>query len=190
MCGKWSIPTSASGGDYKIVASYPRYPGLVEAARNFTILAFSTPRLSITIDLKHSAFGAGEVVAGNVKVWPYPFPSLILQVSRAEGGAARGAQVIFTSNVDSSTVWQTSTSLDQQGEVSFSFPLPVLINNVSICFAHSRNSFQENSASISVTVLDGGVIESRTKTIPIVAKMLDISFFPEGGDLALDVPNR
>ena len=37
---------------------------------------------------------------------------------------------------------------------------------------------------------DGGVLETASKTIPILLQTVDLAMYPEGGDLVAGVPNR
>ena len=41
-----------------------------------------------------------------------------------------------------------------------------------------------------MTILDGGTVETATKTIPILLQTMDVSIYPEGGDLVAGLPNR
>src|SRR5213075_2023044 len=43
---------------------------------------------------------------------------------------------------------------------------------------------------IAMTIQDGGTIETATKTIPILLHTIDLSIYPEGGDLVAGLPNR
>ena len=41
-----------------------------------------------------------------------------------------------------------------------------------------------------MTVHDGGVVETASKTIPILLQTVDLKMYPEGGDLVAGLPNR
>ena len=64
---------------------------------------------------------------------------------------------------------------DDQGAVVVRFKLPPAI--------------ERGEASLGVKFL-GGAVETITRPLPIVLKKLNVEFYPEGGDLAADLPNR
>src|SRR5438876_10848394 len=43
---------------------------------------------------------------------------------------------------------------------------------------------------IAMIIEDGGIVETATKTIPILLQTLDLTIYPEGGDLIAGLPNR
>src|SRR5438876_10564444 len=43
---------------------------------------------------------------------------------------------------------------------------------------------------IAMIIEDGGIVETATKTIPILLQTMDIAIYPEGGDLIAGLPNR
>ena len=50
-------------------------------------------------------------------------------------------------------------------------------------------AIERGEASLGVKFL-GGAVETITRPLPIVLKKLNVEFYPEGGDLAADLPNR
>ena len=44
--------------------------------------------------------------------------------------------------------------------------------------------------TLSFAIEDGGVVETAAKTIPILLQTVDLTMYPEGGELIADLPNR
>ena len=64
---------------------------------------------------------------------------------------------------------------DDQGTVVVHFKLP--------------SAIERGEASLGVTFL-GNPVETIARPLPIVLKKLNVEFYPEGGDLVADLPNR
>src|SRR5213079_2901138 len=43
---------------------------------------------------------------------------------------------------------------------------------------------------LAMTIQDGGTVETAAKTIPILLQTIDLTIYPEGGDLIAGLPNR
>lgn len=157
---QWTVPDGHAGGQHKIRV-HPSFGG-APAEREFEVRAFRAPRLRQEIDFAREGYGPGEQVVGS------------LRSERSEGGFPGGAPVRIQARVDGADVFTGSTTVDSTGRAAFSFDLPSVMTR--------------GEGSLTLTVVDGGVSESVTKTIPIVLQTLDISFYPEGGDLVAGVP--
>src|SRR6185436_14012504 len=95
---------------------------------------------------------------------------------RAEGGVPAGAKVTATALVDGATAAQVSGTVNDKGLCTVSFKLPARIDR--------------GEGSLAFSSQDGGVVETAAKTIPILLQTLDLSFYPEGGDLVAGLPTR
>jgi alpha-2-macroglobulin-like protein len=159
----WDVPADAAGGQYKITAQFP-FDGFPPAERKFEVRAYRVPRLKGEIIFLRDGFGPGDLVKAS------------LHVERAEGGLPAGAGVSVSAIVDGATAYQGSTVIDAAGNCSVQFKLPAKIDT--------------GDGTLSLAISDGGVVEPIAKTIPILLNTVDVTFFPEGGDLIAGLPGR
>ena len=159
----WDIPASQPGGEYTALISHP-LTGDAPAQRKFDIRTYRAPRLKTQIVFVRDGYGPGDTVATN------------LHADRAEGGVPLGARVSISARVDGEEVWKGSTTVDASGNAGASFALPAAI--------------ARGEGTIAMIIEDGGTVETATKTIPILLQTLDLSIYPEGGDLVAGLPTR
>jgi alpha-2-macroglobulin-like protein len=159
----WDVPADAAGGQYKITAQFP-FDGFPPAERKFEVRAYRVPRLKGEIIFLRDGFGPGDVVKAS------------LHIERAEGGLPAGAGVSVSAIVDGASAYDGSTVIDAAGNCSVQFKLPDKIDT--------------GDGTLSLAISDGGVVEPIAKTIPILLNSVDITFFPEGGDLIVGLPGR
>lgn len=159
----WPIPTTQAGGEYTIKVSYPQ-AGHPPAERKFDVRVYRAPRLKTQIKFLRDGYGAGdEVVAA-------------LHAERAEGGVPRGAAVTVTARVDGAQVFHGPAKIDDHGNCLARFKLPAEI--------------KRGEGTLVLAIEDGGVVESASKTIPILLQTVDLTLYPEGGDLIAGLDNR
>src|SRR5262249_5881086 len=72
--------------------------------------------------------------------------------------------------------WSGATTVDGSGNAATSFKLPPAI--------------ARGEGVIAMVIEDGGIVETATKTIPILLHTVDVAIYPEGGDLIAGLPNR
>ena len=159
----WDVPPDAAGGQYTAKLSFP-WTGFPPAERKFDIRAYRAPRLKGEIVFLREGYGPSDTVKAS------------LHVERAEGGLPAGANVTASAVVDGADAWHGSTTIDSAGNCSVEFKLPANISR--------------GDGTLSLAVADGGVVEPIAKTIPILLNTLDITFYPEGGDLVAGLPCR
>ncbi len=152
----------APGGEYLIEAR--GVMGHAPGARKFEVRAYRAPRLNSQITFLRDGYGPGDTV------------SATLEVKRAEGGIPTGAKVTAVARVDEKEVARVATTVDASGRCSVSFPLPKTI--------------ERGEGTLAFTIEDGGVLETATKTIPILINSIDVSMYPEGGDLVAGLASR
>lgn len=160
---QWRVPESLAGGEYSLFASYPQ-TGYTPAERKIEIRAYREPRLSTQISFLREGYGPGNKVTAT------------LSVKRAEGGYPAGAQVSVDARVDGVAIRAESGLVDANGQCTISFNLP--------------QKMSRGEGTLALTVHDGRVIETASKTIPILLQNLDVHIFPEGGDLVAGYENR
>jgi hypothetical protein len=157
----WDIPAGQAGGEYTVRILHP---GDAPGERRFDIRTYRAPRLKSQIVFVRDGYGPGDTVSAN------------LHVERAEGGIPAVARISTIARVDGEEVWKGETRLDVGGNASATFKLP--------------SSIARGEGSLAMIIEDGGTVETATKTIPILLQTLDVSIYPEGGDLVAGLPNR
>jgi hypothetical protein len=159
----WAVPPGQPGGEYTLRVTYP-WTGAAPAERKFDVRAYRAPRLKSQIEFLRDGYGPGDTV------------SATLDVRRAEGGVPEGARVNATALVDGATVAQVPCTVDGKGRCTVRFPLPAAI--------------ERGEGTLAFTIEDGGVVETATKTIPILLQTLDLALYPEGGELVAGLASR
>ncbi|HEY9715582.1 MAG TPA: MG2 domain-containing protein, partial [Chroococcales cyanobacterium] len=159
----WSVPQEQAGGEYTASVSYPS-DGWTPAERKFDVRTFRAPRLNSQIKFQRDGYGPGETVTAT------------LDVKRAEGGVPQGAKVTVTGNVDGTEIKGANATVDARGLCTVSLALPAHI--------------ARGEGTLALIVEDGGVVETASKTIPILLQTIDLQIYPEGGDLVAGFKNR
>ncbi len=161
---KWDIPSGTPGGVYTAAVSSPNI-GTPETERTFEIRAYRAPRLKNQIEFSREGYGPGDEVQATIRS------------KRAEGGVPVGAKITVIARVDGQEVFKSiPLTVDDNGIASTVFKLPEEITT--------------GNGSISFIIEDGGVVETASKTLPILLQTMDITFYPEGGDLVTGLANR
>src|SRR6202044_4034850 len=81
-----------------------------------------------------------------------------------------------TARVDGIEVNGGVGKVDANGLCSVSFDLP--------------RDIPRGEGTLALVIQDGGVVETASKTIPILLQTVDLQMFPEGGDLVAGYSNR
>lgn len=157
----WEIPADIAGGDYILEVDYPANGGFAFAQREFNIRVFRPPRLKTQLEFTKKGYGAGDRAQAK------------LEVERAEGGFPVGATVTAVARIDGSEVFRGSLNVNDNGKCFIDFDLP--------------KEIETGVGTLSCVVEDGGVVETASKTIPIILQSIDIDIYPEGGDLVAGV---
>lgn len=159
----WEIPAEQAGGEYTAHVTSP-WEGHAPAQRKFEIRAYRAPRLKSQITFLRDGYAPGEKVQA------------LLDVKRAEGGVPEGAKVTVTATVDGVAINGASANVSAEGLCSVSLELP--------------REIPRGEGTLALIIEDGGVVETASKTIPILLQTVDLQIYPEGGDLLADYPNR
>ncbi|MDR3073828.1 MAG: A-macroglobulin complement component [Deltaproteobacteria bacterium] len=158
----WAVPAGTPGGRYTAEISMPGAPA---ASRSFEIRAYAPPRLKTQIAFLREGYGPGDTVTA------------VLSVTRAEGGLPAGARVSAVARVDGKEAARVDNlAVDGQGRCRASFTLP--------------KTLERGEGTLAFIIADGGVRETASKTIPILLRTLDVSFYPEGGEMVAGLPGR
>lgn len=161
--GSFTIPTTAPGGPYTLVAKsldgfFP------DESCEFQVRAYRVPRFKKELDFRKRSYGPGETVEAD------------FSAERAEGGQIEGATIRVTAKVDDEVVYDQTTTGAPSSDLFISFSLPSLIRT--------------GEGQLSVTIDDGGTRETKSKTIPIQLGQIAVDFYPEGGYLVDGLKNR
>ncbi|GMU41980.1 MAG: hypothetical protein AMXMBFR23_28460 [Chloroflexota bacterium] len=159
----WPVPEGQAGGTYTIRVTWPAN-GWSPAERTFDVRAYRAPRLKTQIVFLKDGYGPGDEVRAT------------LSAERPEGGAPVGAAVDVSARVDGAEVYRGSATIDGGGVATTTFRLPKAI--------------ERGEGTLAMTVRDGGVVETATKTLPILTQTVDLMLAPEGGDLVVGLPCR
>lgn len=159
----WDIPEGQAGGEYKIAVTYP-WDGHAPAERKFDIRAYRAPRLKSQITFLRDGYAPGDKVQAT------------LDVKRAEGGVPEGAKVTVTAVIDGMDVTGATAKVGADGLCQVSLDLP--------------REIPRGEGTLALVIEDGGVIETASKSIPILLQTVDLKIFPEGGDLIAGLGNR
>jgi len=161
---KWSIPEGTPGGRYTALVSSTAL-GAPQTERVFEIRAYRVPRLNTQVEFMREGYGPGDQVQASIKV------------DRAEGGIPTGANVTVVARVDGTEVFsKQGYRLPKSGILTTQFTLP--------------ESIAVGDGSLTFVIEDGGVVETASKTLPIILQTLSIEFYPEGGELVAGIANR
>ena len=159
----WTVPQEPIAGEYTTRVIYPN-DGYAPSTRKFDIRVYRAPRLKWQIKFRRDGYGPGETVQAT------------LNVNRAEGGSPLGAKIGVIATVDGSEIKGPSARVDKDGMCLVSFQLP--------------GKIARGIGTLALAIEDGGVVETATKTIPILLQALDMHIYPEGGELIAGYKNR
>jgi anti-sigma factor RsiW len=168
--GELLLEPNLEGGEYTLVCSEEtnRFPA---QKRKFLVNNYPKPQLNKKLDYNRSTYGPGDEVSARCSAF------------RANGDPVRNQPVEATVLIDDQKYGPDGKEAtqplrfqtDDQGTVVVHFKLPA--------------AMERGQASLGVTFL-GNPVETIARPLPIVLKKLNVEFYPEGGDLAADLPNR
>ncbi|HEY9681732.1 MAG TPA: MG2 domain-containing protein [Oculatellaceae cyanobacterium] len=159
----WTVPAQSPGGQYKIRAVY-QSDVVAPASRSFDVRVFREPRLKWQIKFERDGYGPGDKVTAT------------LDVKRAEGGIPAGAKVGVTALLDGAEIKGAPAVVGANGLCPVSIQLPAKI--------------ARGEGTLALAIEDGGVVETASKTLPIILQTVDMQIFPEGGELVAGYKNR
>ena len=161
--GSLRLSRSLPGGQYTLYARSP--DGQFEdQKRTFFVRQFRLPRLKKDFEFTRDSYAPGDRVVADVSV------------DRADGAHAAGATLRSIATVDGKTVFDGSRALEKSGKTQVEFQLP--------------RGIERGDGQLAIIVDDGGTQETIAKTIRINVGRIDVSFYPEGGELVAGLENR
>ncbi len=189
--GEFILDPNTPGGEYTLVCrdDANRFP---EQGRKFIVNNYPKQLLNKQLDFSRSTYGPGDEVSARCKAVKtadgQPLRNQPVEATVLIDGTKYGADL--ASGVASAPASGVASAprgfalapggqplrfqTDDQGTVVVRFQLPKTIER-------GEASLGVNFASVPETI---------SRPLPIVLKKLNVEFFPEGGDLAADLPNR
>ncbi|HEX7841596.1 MAG TPA: MG2 domain-containing protein, partial [Kofleriaceae bacterium] len=157
----FALPADIEGGEYTIQLAAD--DGTTDT-KKIIVNTYEAPRLQKTLEFVRKAYGEGDPV------------SAAIEVKRATGEAFAGKPLTGVVTVDDVELARLPLKTDGDGKTIARFTLPAHI--------------ARGDGLLTILADDGGVTESIQKRIPIVMKTMQLSMFPEGGDLVDGLPGR
>ncbi len=155
------VPDGVPGGEYLLRILRG---GQLDAERPVIVSAYEAPRLKKKLEFMRKAYGPGDTVVASVNV------------KRPTGEVLASQTLVGAIQLDGVALPRVEVTTDARGDAAVRFELPERITR--------------GDGLLTVLVEDGGITESVSKRIPIVLQSLDVSLYPEGGDLVTGLPSR
>jgi hypothetical protein len=167
--GEFRLDPTADGGEYTLTVREEnnRFP---EQTRKFTVIEHKPQQFNKELDFGRSSYGPGDEVTARCKATRGRDP---LRRAAVDAEVLVDGQPYGADGQPNAQPMHFQT--DDQGVVVVRFRLPPTI--------------ERGQAMLGVTFHEG-VAEAMARPIPVVLKKLTVEFYPEGGDLVADLPNR
>ncbi len=133
----------------------------------FNVREYQAPQLDTDLKLDRSSYAAGSEGELEIKV-----RRLGTSVDVAAAFASAQVSVI----VDGDQTWVQEIALDLDGRSKITFPVPATV--------------KRGDGRVVVRVQDRRIVETAVKTFTVPTSEVQVSLFPEGGDLVADTPVR
>lgn len=164
--GDFSIDKEALGGLYKIRA-YTNWMKNESADNAFVkdiqVQEIILPNLKMKLDFEKKAFGAGDEVIAK------------LELNTNENKPLSNTKIKCVANLAGAQIIDLNEITDEEGIKYIKFSLP--------------KDLKSNDGLLNVMIDYNGSTESISRSIPIVLNKIQLTLFPEGGDLLNNVEN-
>jgi hypothetical protein len=157
----FELPDTVQGGEY-IVRVTSDLGGAFD--RKVMVSQYQPPQIKKKLEFLRKAYGAGDTVAAG------------LALHRGTGEALSDKTITAIASVDDVEIARFDLTTTPEGNAVVKFELPAKI--------------QRGDGLLTILVEDAGVTESIQKRIPILMKEMEITMYPEGGDLVNGLPSR
>jgi len=157
----FALSPDIEGGEYTIQLTADDG---THTTKKIIVNTYEAPRLKKSVEFVRKAYGEGDQV------------SAAIEIKRATGEAFADKALTGVVTVDDIEVARVAIKTDASGGATAKFQLPAKI--------------ARGDGLLTILADDGGVTESIQKRIPIVMKTMQLSLFPEGGDLVEGVAGR
>ena len=165
--GDFTLSEEAVGGLYKLKVytnwqKNEKNPAYFE--KEIQVQAVVLPRLKMNLDFVREAYGAGDRVAADLK----------LETNSNEPLANYAFN--YVASLNGKTLIKQPSVTDEKGEAQIKFDLP--------------ESLKTSDGLLNVMIDYQGIMESISRSVPIVLNNIQLSLFPEGGDLVEGLKGR
>jgi hypothetical protein len=157
----FDIPAGAVGGEYLVRVVAPDG---TRAERPVVVSSYEAPRIKKKLEFVRKAYGPGDEVNATI------------EVKRATGEVLGNLGLTAAIRLDGEDLPRVKLTTDDQGNGVVRFMLP---QDIAV-----------GDGLLTVLVEDGGITESISRSIPIVLRKVQLTFFPEGGQLVTGLPAR
>lgn len=157
----FEIPAEVQGGEYLLRLN--SVMGTVEE-KPVIVSTYEAPRLKKKLEFVRKAYGAGDTV------------SATLELKRPTGEPLKNKAITAAIRLDGVDLPSVKANTNNDGGALVKFALP--------------SSISTGDGLLTILVEDGGVTESISKRIPIIVDKMQLSFFPEGGQLVEGLAGR
>jgi len=165
--GDFQLLESSPGGIYKIKA-YTNWqrnePNPPFFEKEIQVQNVIIPNVKMKLEFDRKAFGSGDVVSATA------------EFINIENKKITQKEIQFIVQLNGQNFYKEKTITDDEGKANISFSLP--------------NNIESNDGLLNVLIEQDGNTESISRSIPIVLNKIDLSFFPEGGDLVNGINSR
>lgn len=165
--GDFLLDHSAPGGIYTVSAHTKWMRNSGEETfftKTIQVQKVITPRLLLKLDFQKETYGPGEQVTAT------------LSAKNLRNTGIAGALVKTTVRIDGRDFFSGESFTDTDGQIQVDFRLP--------------STLHTTDGLLQVMVTSNGQTESISRSVPIVLNKIELTFFPEGGDLVAGVENR
>lgn len=157
----FELAPGVAGGEYTIKA---RSANGATSERTLVVNSYEAPRIKKKLEFMRKAYGAGDNVVASI------------EIKRPTGAPLADHPIQPRAIVDGAPIAIPSTRTDREGNANITFQLP--------------SQIRRPDALLTVAIEDGGITESISKRIPVVLKTIELSFFPEGGEMVQGLASR
>jgi hypothetical protein len=158
----FELPPDIEGGEYQVRVM--PLSGGAQTDRPVIINTYEAPRVKKTLEFLRKAYGAGDEVTATI------------ELHRPTGEPIAAKHVVAAVRLDGEDLPEVNLMTDEHGMGLLRFPLP--------------HDISAGDGLLTVMVEDGGVTEAISRSIPIIVRRMQLSFFPEGGKLVQGIPSR
>ncbi|MEQ1570428.1 MAG: MG2 domain-containing protein [Myxococcota bacterium] len=159
--GALQLPADAAGGTWTVRLTSPDG---TTVDRTFAVANFQAPRVEKTLEFARDGYGPGDEVSATIRV------------ERATGEPVADADLALRVRIAGQAQPDMTLHTDGSGVAPIRFTLPADLGSPDVL--------------VTVSVDDGGVTESITRSVPVVLDKVGLAFFPEGGDWVAGLPAR
>jgi len=165
--GDFQLGENAAGGIYKIKAYTNWQKNETEALlfeKELTVQNVILPSVLLKLDYDKKAFGPGDLVSATAEIKSINNAPIALK------------DLKYIIQLDGKNFLETKGKTDADGVLALSFRLP--------------KELTSNDGLLNILIDHEGKTESISRSIPIELNTIDLSFFPEGGDMLAGFQSR